>query len=294
MVFPLLVLLVFGSIEFGLVFRDKLAIATAARSGARVGTADKDATGTAVNADDDYQVLQAVNVALGSLAGQVKYVSIYNARTDANGAPGPGCTGAGAASQSTAGQECDVWSVSDLTASVASIKSSPKYVWTNRPIFLDTSAGLEPTYLGVYIEVTHPYVTHLFGSSRQISERAVFRFEPVANSSHGNPLAPTTTAGPTTTTATTTTTTPPPTTTTIPPSTTTVPPTTTTTRPPTTTTTGAPTTTTTRPPTTTTTGAPTTTTTRPPTTTTTRPPTTTTTSTSTTVAPTTTITILPS
>ena len=273
MVFPLLVLMVFGSIEFGLVFRDKLAIATAARTGARVGTADKDATGTVVNSDDDYQVLQAVNVALGSLASQVAYVSIYNARTDAGGAPGPGCTGAAAASQSTAGQECDVWSVSDLTASVATIKSSPKYVWTNRPIFLDTSAGLEPTYLGVYIEVTHPYVTHLFGSSRRISERAVFRFEPVANSSHGNPLAPTTTAGSTTTTATTTTTTPPPTTTTIAPTTTTNVPTTTTTRPPTTTTS----------------------TTRPPTTTTTRPPTTTTTtSTSTTVAPTTTITILPS
>ncbi len=282
LVFPLLVLLVFGSIEYGLIFRDENNITTAARAGARVGTADKNASGTQVNADDDYQILQAVYAALGSLAGKVTYVSIYNARTDANGAPGAGCTGPGAISQSTPGYECDVWSAADFTASSATIVTSPKNVWKVRPIVLDVTNNLEPTYLGVYIEVAHPYLTGLFGRSRQLHERAVFRFEPVSNSSHSNPLAPTTIAPPTTTTTsgpttTTTTTTQPPTTTTTtqPPTTTTTQPTTTTTRPPTTTTS------TTRPPTTTTstTRPPTTTTstTRPPTTTTTKPPPTTTT-----------------
>jgi Flp pilus assembly protein TadG len=46
---PLLVLLTFGAVEYGLIFRDDLKITTAARSGARIGTADKTSDGSAVN-----------------------------------------------------------------------------------------------------------------------------------------------------------------------------------------------------------------------------------------------------
>ena len=283
LLFPILILLTFGAIEYGLVFRDELRLTTAARSGARVGTADKNPAGTAVNPDDDYQILQAVYAALGSLSSKVAYVSIYNAGTNGNGSPPAGCSGPGAASQAGS---CDVWSASDFTASAATIAASTKYKWltTTRFLTLDTTNGQEPTYLGVYIESPHNYVTGLFGSSRQVSEHAVFRFEPIGNTTHGNYLAPTTTtttttAAPTTTGAPTTTTTAAPTTTGAPTTTTAAP---TTTAGPTTTkaatTTVAPTTT--KAPTTTT-AAPTTTTTRPPTTTTaapttTMPPTTTT------------------
>ena len=37
---PILVLLTFGAIEYGLIYRDELRLATAARSGARIGVAD--------------------------------------------------------------------------------------------------------------------------------------------------------------------------------------------------------------------------------------------------------------
>jgi len=244
---PLLVLLCFGAIEYGFAYKDELKITTAARTGARVGTADKNTAGTSVNADDDYQVLQAVYAALGPLAPKVNYVSIYNAGTNANGGPPAGCSGVGAA---TVANECDVYAYSDLSSSAATINAYMAAHWpaSQRFLALDASNGQEPTFLGVYIETTHNYLTGIFGSSRKLSESAVFRYEPIGNTSHGNFLAPETT---------TTTTTPAPTTSTSTPPSTTTPPTTT---PPTTAGGGG---TTTAPPTTagptTTVGGPTTT-----------------------------------
>jgi Flp pilus assembly protein TadG len=188
---PLLVLLTFGAVEYGLIFRDELKITTAARSGARIGTADKTSDGSAVNPDDDYQILQAVYAALGNLAPHVIYVSVYNAGTNSNGVPPAGCTGPGAASVTGS---CNVWSLSDFSLTAAQVEASTKNLWpsTARPITLDTNTGTEPTYLGVEVEITHNYVTGLFGSSRTLLERAIFRFEPVGDTSHCNcvPIAP--------------------------------------------------------------------------------------------------------
>lgn len=276
---PILVLLTFGAIEYGLIYRDELRLTTAAREGARIGVADKDSVGFSVNNDDDYQILQAVESALGPLASKVVYVSIYNAGTNANGGPPAGCTGSGAASQYNAnGAQCDVWAYSDFSLTAAQVEASSKYVWlaSYRQLSLNTTDGIKPTYLGVSIKTTHNYVTGLFGSSRTISEGSVFRFEPVANVSHGNFLAPTTTlssttsssssststtsgGGSTTSTTAHTTTTAASTTTTTHASTTSTTSGATTTTHASTTTTHASTTTTTHAPTTTTTAAPTTT-----------------------------------
>jgi hypothetical protein len=207
---PILVLLTFGAIEYGLIYRDELRLTTAAREGARTGVADKDPLGFSVNNDDDYQVLQAVETALGPLASKVVYVSIYNAGTNPNGAPPSGCAGTAAVSQYNAnGAQCDVWSYSDFSLSAHGVETSSKYVWlaSYRQLTLNTTDGIEPTYLGVAIQTTHNYITGLFGSSRTISEGSVFRFEPVANVSHGNFLAPTSEPSSTTTTTTASTTT---------------------------------------------------------------------------------------
>jgi Flp pilus assembly protein TadG len=258
MLLPILLLLTFGAIEYGLIYGDELKITTAARSGARIGVADKSAAGMAVNADDDWQILQAVYAALGKLGGKVVYISIYNAGTNPNGAPPSGCTGAGAASQTG---WCNVYVQADLTMTAAQLAATTNYqAWppSSRSVALNTSTGSEPTYLGVEVETTHNYISGLFGSSRTILERSVFRFEPASDTSHCNCIPPqpggasttTTTAAPTTTTTTgggggtTTTTHAPTTTTTIGGTTTTAGGGgTTTTHAPTTTTTHAPTTT---------------------------------------------------
>ncbi len=256
---PILIMLTFGAIEYGLIFRDELKITTASRSGARIGVADKATGGASVNSDDDWQILQAVYAALGNLGGKLVYVSIYNAGTNPNGAPPAGCTGSGASSQAG---ECNVYVPADLTLSASQLALTANYTgWppSSRSVSLNTSTGTEPTYLGVEVETTHNYVSGLFGSSRTILERSVFRFEPDSDTTHCNCIPPqpggasttTTTAAPTTTTIHATTTTggggtttthAPTTTTTIHPTTTTGGGGTTTTHAPTTTT-HAPTTT---------------------------------------------------
>ena len=193
-IFPILVLLTFGAVEFGLVFHDELILTTAARSGARIGTADKNTAGTLVNTDDDYQILQAVSSALGGLGNKVVSITIYDAGSATSGPPA-GCYGVGATGSSTPGQECNVYPESDLT--------QPSTYWTAtgppesqfwpvsaRSLSLNTTAGTEPAYLGVAVTTTHGYVTGLFGPSRTLTEYSVFRFEPTANTSRANPVAP--------------------------------------------------------------------------------------------------------
>ena len=202
---PILILLTFGAIEYGLIYRDELRITTAARSGARIGVADRAASGLSINADDDWQILQAVYAALGNLGTKVVYVSIYNAAS--NGAPPPGCTGPGAASIANS---CDVYGQSDFTLTAAQLEASSKYLWpvSARRLTLDAGNSQEPTYLGVEVETTHNYISGLFGSSRTILERSIFRFEPNGDTTHCNciPLNPANTTTSTTGGATTTTT----------------------------------------------------------------------------------------
>ncbi len=90
MITVLLFTLVFGIIEFGFVFRDRLTIANAAQSAARVGAA----MGSAPEAD--ISMLRSLEQSLGTLpnsgVGIVRYVDIYKARAD--GTPDGGCPGA--------------------------------------------------------------------------------------------------------------------------------------------------------------------------------------------------------
>lgn len=85
----LLFMLVFGIVEFGLAFRDRLTVGNASQSAARVGTA------VGNGAEADLRMLQALEQTLANLPssgiGVVKYVEFYEA--DANGNPAGGCPG---------------------------------------------------------------------------------------------------------------------------------------------------------------------------------------------------------
>ena len=80
MVTPLLVLLVFGILEFGLAFRDRLTVSNATQSAGRVAAA-------LGNSDEaDYAVLQAVEQSLGILPGAgggiIKHVPVCAAESE--------------------------------------------------------------------------------------------------------------------------------------------------------------------------------------------------------------------
>ena len=87
MVAVLLLTIVFGIVEFGLAFRDRLTIGNAGQSAARVGTAVGDGP------EADQVMLEALEQTLANLpsggVGIVKYVDFYEA--NATGDPVGGC-----------------------------------------------------------------------------------------------------------------------------------------------------------------------------------------------------------
>lgn len=268
---PLLAILCFGILEYGLMISKTLALSTSTRAGARVGAQE----GNFVTAD--YDILQAVENSRGYMPlSSIESVVVYKSDVADGGVPVQCKNGI------SVKDVCNVYPSSAFTMSSDQLEASE--MSRNWPA--DTRIqGAD--YLGVWVIAEHDWVTKLFSSTpTQVADSAVMRIEPMVTppwTPPGGVAGTTTTAIPSTTTTKkpTTTTTKKPTTTTTK-STTTVKPTTTTVKPTTTTTTkpaGTTTTSTTKKPadTTTTTKKPTTTTTKKPTTTTTKKPTTTTT-----------------
>jgi hypothetical protein len=89
MVAVLLLMILFGIVEFGLAFRDRLTIGNASQSAARVGTA----VGNGPEADQ--VMLESLEQTLANLpsggVGVVRYVDFFQA--DSNGNPDGGCPG---------------------------------------------------------------------------------------------------------------------------------------------------------------------------------------------------------
>ncbi|HHC08093.1 MAG TPA: pilus assembly protein [Actinobacteria bacterium] len=89
LVVPVLLVILFGIIELGIAFRDRLTIGNATQTAARVGTA------MGQQPDADLRILQSFEQSLSALpnsgVGIIKYVDIFEA--DAYGNPVGGCPG---------------------------------------------------------------------------------------------------------------------------------------------------------------------------------------------------------
>src|SRR3954447_16440050 len=88
---PVLCMLIFGMIEYGLLFRDYLTVANVTRTGARVSSASGNLDTT------DYSVLQAVKGAAGALPGgvaSIEKIVVYKT-TSTDGAPPANCVSGG-------------------------------------------------------------------------------------------------------------------------------------------------------------------------------------------------------
>lgn len=123
-VVPLLLLLLFGIIEFGVMFRHRLTVANATQAAGRVGSA----LGTDENTD--YEILNALSQGLDTLASgvdSVKYVAIFEA--DGNGNPIGGCSLPGG------GGRCNVY------AYQKDFWTSPPCDWNPCPFEPATGAG---------------------------------------------------------------------------------------------------------------------------------------------------------
>jgi hypothetical protein len=202
-VLPIVMVFVLGILEYGLFFRDSLTTSNISRDGARVGSAAND------DYDADYYILQQVKqdaVALNGGVASIDYVVIYNA--SGPGSPGPGSTcGAGtpvAVSDGSNGTAdtigaCDVYVPSDFNrpksdfdnaTTVFSPGTGPlNWPGPARNQYHDAShprsdsplpsgqPDLGPDYIGVYVHMTHHFITGLFGQTVTVTDSTMLKIE---------------------------------------------------------------------------------------------------------------------
>ncbi|NNE72444.1 MAG: hypothetical protein HKN26_02165 [Acidimicrobiales bacterium] len=181
---PLLVLLVFGLLEFGLAWRDSQTVATAARSGARVGS------NLGANPEADYNVLLSILAASEAVGVEnINYVVIYNA-ADLDGEIPASCQNATGFIPSAG--NCNVYTTADLLALSPSDfllnvadddckNDSLHRFWC--PLSRTSVSQYDLKHFGVHVEITHEATSGVFPiANLEISDTAVMRIEPAGAS----------------------------------------------------------------------------------------------------------------
>lgn len=175
LVMSLLILVVFGVVEFGSAWSNKLKIETAARAGARVGAA------SGASRLADYSLLESVKSVLEDLGLEhVDYVVVYKVTT-AQGKIPPGCGGSNPTSQAGV---CNVYpgetlaslDASDFAGTTTCASSAPDHWWC--PTSRQDVQHLGTDFLGVYIKASSPTLTSFFGSPLKLASWAVMQLEP--------------------------------------------------------------------------------------------------------------------
>lgn len=173
---PILTMIAIGILEFGLAWRDSITVASTLRAGARVGS----------NAGNDrladYNTLLAMQAAITSIPNaQIIKVVIFRSTTT-DGAVPANCTTSttgisGVCNVYTAAQLASISSTSFGTSGSTCSGSSPDAMWC--PLGRNVAQASGADYFGVWIRVSHPYVTRMFpGSGITIDDSAVMRLEP--------------------------------------------------------------------------------------------------------------------
>ena len=162
-IMPLLLLLVFGIIEYGLLYKDTSTVSAAAASGARTASTQARTSGYEVNA------AAAVSGALSASGATPQQLIIY--RVERNGSNQP-----------------VNWSNTQITGCTACYK----FTWDTTNKRWNTPTGtwlwsaqqacgstLLTDYVGVWVQARHGMITGMFGSARTITEKTVMPLEPV-------------------------------------------------------------------------------------------------------------------
>lgn len=190
LVLPVVMLLVFGMIEFSLLMRDWVSITAATRAGARIASASPGAgPGTCITGTDGVTCAPATSPALAQAAADamqrsltgvpptsINYILVYQANS--KGYP---CTTA---------TNCDTATATTMPASCSGYANCVKYNWSaikgqfryNSGTWASATINActnEQYSLGIYLNGTHKFVTGLFGATLTMADRAVMKFEPL-------------------------------------------------------------------------------------------------------------------
>jgi hypothetical protein len=175
---PIFLLLVFGVLEFGGAFRDYLTVNNATQSGARAGSIAGN------DPDADYKIVASVREAIAAMpVGQLEKVVVFRA-TDSTSTVPAACTSSSVGLGSP--NFCNVYFGADLSApdgtawTDCSQSNDPSRFWcpdSRKTAATAASGNGPPDYLGVWIQVRHPWVTGLFGKSLTLTSTTITKLE---------------------------------------------------------------------------------------------------------------------
>ena len=182
LIFPIVIGLVFGTIEMGYAYFGKLTVERMSVAGARSGS------GEANDVLSDYYILQAISKAsTGMASNDIKNVAIYRATGPTDRVPAA-CKAAGVTNTSTV-RGCNHYTGSDFSLTSTSFgcvgppgpttKSDNYWCPTTRKTALTATYGHgPPDYVGVWVQVTHHNLTGLFGPTFTFEFDSVIEIEP--------------------------------------------------------------------------------------------------------------------
>lgn len=174
LIFPVLILLVFGIIEFALLMRDHVATTSIVRAGARTASAavDPAAGPTPSGVPQFVQTTVDAMERAGSALPKDSYESLWVYKAAANGYA-IGATGPNYFEPADCSTSCIRYQWSD-----ARDEFRPVDVNAWRESTIRACPGAPFDAVGVYLSAEHKWLTGVFGSTTKVSDRAVLNFEP--------------------------------------------------------------------------------------------------------------------
>jgi hypothetical protein len=195
-VLPIVALFVFGILEYGLFFRDSLTASNISRDGARAGAA------ASADYDADYYIIQQVlndAKALNGGVAAIDYIVIYNPSGPASPDPSPACAAGDNTQWVSDGRNgsadtigaCNVYLPADINMPKSSFDdpvgtsflAPQNWPGTHRNQYHDNTTHARsdgtagPDYIGVYVHLTHHFVTGLFGNTIAVTDAAMLKIE---------------------------------------------------------------------------------------------------------------------
>lgn len=182
---PLFFTLIFGILEFGLLFRNSLTTSNASHEGARSASV----SGRAGEAD--YLILRSIEHGMQAMGLQNLDVVVVFKAAGPNATVPTACL---TASQTytpanPAAPACNRYTAADFYKALnnadgsdaGNFKCSANAVdrfWCPTARVTDLTNG--PDYLGVYVQTQHRFITGLFGGGKTLKQTTVLRLEPDA------------------------------------------------------------------------------------------------------------------
>lgn len=172
---PVFIMLIFGIIEMGFLFRNYLTVNNAALAGARAASVAGD------DPDTDFLIVRTVAHGLQAMNLQdIDYVVVYHAAGPDSQVPNACRFG------SSSALECNRYTKREFFLNLeepdgtkpnwACASTAQDRFWC--PSDRKSQVDDPPDYVGVFVQVNHQYMTGFFGSQTKLESTRVFRIEP--------------------------------------------------------------------------------------------------------------------